>query len=411
MRALRPPRDPAAPARLMIVGVGGRGGDNLNAVARQTIAVLCDIDKQRLAEAGKRFPGARLLTEFRTVLRDEAACRELDGVVVSTPDHTHYAPAMLALQQGLDVYCEKPLTHTVVQARNLLRAAEANGCITQMGIQIHANDNYHRVVEAVRAGAVGTVREVVVFVNGTDWSATQLPAKVAAVPDHVDWDLWLGPAAARDYSDGYHPASWRRYWDFGGGTTADMACHFMDLAFWALELGAPVTLRADGPEPHPQCAPRGMRCEYGFAAHGPRSALTLHWHAGSDRPEQALTSRGLQEWKNGVLFVGDEGWLISDYNKHVIGPDARRAQWQAPAPTLAKSIGHHEEWLRACATREQPSTPFAYAAPLTETVLLANVALRAARGKQLAWDALALRTDDAAANALLSQPARSGFDV
>jgi predicted dehydrogenase len=343
-------------------------------------------------------------------LRDPDACRDLDGVVVSTPDHTHFAPTMLALQQGLDVYCEKPLTHTVTQARRLLRTAEANGCITQMGIQIHANDNYHRVVEAVRAGAVGTVREVVVFVNGTDWSATELP-KPTTAPANLDWDLWLGPAAERPYAEGFHPMGWRRYWAFGGGTTADMACHFVDLAFWALELDAPTTLVADGDAPHPDCAPKGMHCEYSFPPRGSRPAVTLRWHAGSDRPSEALASRGLQEWRNGVLFVGDQGWLISDYNKHRVGPDARAAEWKVPPPSLAKSIGHHAEWVRACALRETTSTPFAYAAPLTETVLLANVALRAARGKKLAWDALAMRTDDAAANALLAQPARPGFDV
>lgn len=406
----RPPQDPAAKRRLMIVGTGGRGGENLNAVASEHIAVLCDVDGERLAAAQKKFPGARAVRDYREVLGDAAACRELDGVVVSTPDHTHYLPAMLALQQRLDVYCEKPLTHTVAQARRLLRAAEANGCVTQMGIQIHANPNYHRVVEAIRAGVVGPVREVIVFVNGTDWSATALP-RAGRCPPHLDWDLWLGPAAARDYADGYHPMQWRRYWAFGGGTTADMACHFVDLAFWALELDAPTSLRADGPKPDADCAPSGMRCEYAFAARGDRPAVTLRWHAGGDRPTESLTSRGLENWRNGVLFVGDDGWLISNYDKHEIGPKARAASWQAPAPTLPPSPGHHREWLLACAARAQPSTSFAYAAPLTEAVLLANVALRAARGRRLAWDAAAMRTDDDAANALLDAPARAGFDA
>jgi predicted dehydrogenase len=410
LRVARPPRDPAAKARLMIVGVGGRGGDNLAAVASEHIAVLCDVDGERLAAAQKRFPGACAVRDFRAVLRDAAACRGLDGVVVSTPDHTHYLPSMLALQQGLDVYCEKPLTHTVLQARRLLRAAEANGCVTQMGIQIHANANYHRVVEAIRGGAVGAVREVIVFVNGTDWSATELP-KAGQRPPHVDWDLWLGPAAARDYADGYHPMGWRRYWAFGGGTTADMACHFVDLPFWALELDAPTSLQADGPEPHAECAPRGSRCTYSFAARGARPAVTLHWHAGSDRPQAALASRGLEAWRNGVLFVGDDGWLISNYDKHEVGPASRSAAWKAPSPSLPPSPGHHREWLLACASRTMPSTSFAYAAPLTEAVLLANVALRAARGRRLAWDAAALRTDDAAANALLDVAARDGFDA
>jgi predicted dehydrogenase len=409
-RAARPPRAPGSKARLMVVGVGGRGGENLDALAGEQIAVLCDVDAKLLAAAAQRFPTARLVRDHREVLADAAACRDLDGVVVSTPDHTHFLPSMLALQQGLDVYCEKPLTHTVAQARALTRAAAANGCITQMGIQIHARPNYHRVVEAVRAGAVGPVREVLVFVNGTDWSATKLPP-AAPVPDHVQWDLWLGPASSREFATDYHPAGWRRYWAFGGGTTADMACHFMDLAFWALELDAPRTLRADGDACDAECAPKGLRCEYTFGPRGDRPAVTLRWHAGSDRPADALASRGLQGWRNGVLFVGDDGWLVSNYDKHAVGPAARAAAWRAPTPSLPPSPGHHREWLDACITRAQPATPFAYAGPLTEAVLLANVALRGARGKTLAWDAAALRTDDAAANALLSAPARAGFDA
>jgi len=260
----------------------------------------------------------------------------------------------------------------------------------------------------VRSGAVGTVREVIVFVNGTDWSATQVPPP-APVPEHLAYDLWLGPAATRDFAADYHPAGWRRYWAFGGGTTADMACHFVDLAFWALELDAPTSLRADGPEPDAACAPKGLRCEYAFPARGNRPAVTLRWHAGSDRPEAALAERGLQGWRNGVLFVGDDGWLISNYDKHQIGPAPRAAAWQAPAPFLPPSPGHHREWLDACARRSEPSCTFAYAGPLTETVLLANAAYRAARGKVVAWDAAALRSDVAAVDALLDEVARPGW--
>ncbi len=419
-RAGRPPRDPKQPARLMFVGVGGRGGDNLAALADQTVAVLCDVDRARLTAAGARFPAARRVADYRDVLRDDDACRQLDGVVVSTPDHTHFLPSALALRQGLDVYCEKPLTHTVAQARELHRLAAANGCVTQMGIQIHANQNYRRVVEAVRVGAIGPVREVVVFVNGTDWSAAKLP-DATQVPDTLDWELWLGPASSRAFTADYHPMGWRRYWAFGGGTTADMACHFLDLVFWALQLDAPVALRADGPEPHAECAPRGMRCTFEFtpwalARHlregpGGRAELAVHWHAGDDRPTDALARRGLEQWRNGVLFVGEDGWLISDYERHQVGPEGVAAAWRAPAPWLPRSSGHHREWLDACAARTQPSTPFVYAAPLTETALLANVAFRAARGRRLTWDVAAMRTGDAAADALLSAPARAGFDA
>lgn len=394
----------------MVIGVAGRGGANLNGVKDQDIQVLCDIDGNHLKKAAEKFPDAKTCTDYREILEDAAKCKELDGVVISTPDHTHYHPAMLALQQGLDVYCEKPLTQTVAQARRLLIAAQANGAVTQMGTQIHANENYRRVVEAVRAGVVGTVREVVVFVNGTNWSAKQLP-KTGGKPAHVAWDEWLGPAQQRDYSKGYHPAGWRRYWAFGGGTTADMSCHFSDLAFWALDLDAPKSLVANGPEPDPECAPDALRCEYEFGPRGDRPGLTLLWHATGDRPTDKLNPRGLQKWRNGVLFIGDKGWLVSDYNRHQIGPEARAKEWVAPPKTIEPSPGHHKEWLECCANRTQPTCTFSYAVPLTEYVLLANVAYRAARGQRIRWNPTTMRTDHEGANKLLDLDARKGWDA
>ncbi|MCA8978188.1 MAG: Gfo/Idh/MocA family oxidoreductase [Planctomycetes bacterium] len=406
--AVRPRRKPGEKMRLLVIGVGGRGRANLNGVKGEDIRVLCDVDSVHLAAAAKDFPAARTIADHRLILCDREACAELDGVVISTPDHSHYLPAMLALKQRLDVYCEKPLTHTVAQARRLMTTAALQGCVTQMGIQIHANENFRRVVEAVAAGAVGAVREVYVFVNGTDWSAKELPPEIE-VPERLDYDLWLGPVASRPFREGYHPAAWRRYWAFGGGTTADMGCHYTDLAFWALGLTAPVALVADGDEPHAECAPRGMRCSYEFAARGQQPALSLHWHAGSDRPQAALAERGLEKWTNGVLFIGDDGWLISNYDKHEVGPAARAAAWTAPAKSIAASPGHYKEWIDCCRDRTQPSCSFAYGAPLTEHVLLATAAFRAAKGRRLMWDAAAMKFDDEAATALLEEPARKGF--
>jgi predicted dehydrogenase len=397
----RAARDPRDQAKLMVIGVAGRGGANLNGVKDQDIRVLCDIDANHLKKAAEKFPDAQTCSDYREILEDAAKCKELDGVVISTPDHTHYHPAMLALQHGLDVYCEKPLTQTV---------AQANGAVTQMGTQIHANENYRRVVEAVRAGAVGTVREVVVFVNGTNWSARQLP-EAGEAPEHLEWDQWLGPARERSYSKGYHPAGWRRYWAFGGGTTADMSCHFTDLAFWALDLDAPKSLVANGPEPDPECAPDALHCEYEFGPRGDRPGLTLHWHATGDRPTEKLQARGLEQWRNGVLFLGDEGWLISDYSKHQIGPEARAKEWVAPPKTIESSPGHYKEWLECCARRSQPTCTFSYAVPLTEHVLLANVAYRAARGQRIRWNPTTMRTDHDGANELLDIEARKGFDA
>jgi predicted dehydrogenase len=250
-----------------------------------------------------------------------------------------------------------------------------------------------------------------VFVNGTDWSARGLPAP-GPVPDQLDYALWLGPAAVRPFSPQYHPAGWRRWWAFGGGTTADMACHFMDLPFWALGLDAPTTVAADGPEPDAEGAPRGMRCDYEFAARADRGPVRVHWYCGNVVPVAELGPRGLDKWQNGVLFVGERGWLVSNYDRHELGPAAAFAGWQRPAETIAPSPGHHLEWLRACRERTQPSCAFDYAGPLTECVLLANAAFRAARGRLLHWDAAALRfADGDDANRLLDVPLHNGFDV
>jgi predicted dehydrogenase len=396
--------------RLMVIGVGGQGAANLQAVAGEEVAILCDVDQQRLDAARERHPLARAVRDYRPILRDPVESAWLDGVVISTPDHTHFLPAALALQQGLGVYCEKPLTHTVRQARQLQQLARQHDCITQMGTQMHAQENYRRVVEAIRAGAIGPVREVLVFVNGTDWSAAVLPPLAEPLPQ-LDFDLWLGPAAEQPFRSGLHPAGWRRYWAFGGGTTADMGCHFLDLAYWALELDAPTSLLADGPEPHADCAPAGLRCEYAFPPRGARPAVTVRWHGGKDRPTAALEQRGLTAWNNGVLFLGEDGWLIADYTRHELGPAARREVWVPPAPSLPPSPGHHREWLQACRDRTQPSCHFDYAAPLTMTVLLANAAYRGARGQRLSWDARRLRTGVPEVDALLEQPARTGFRV
>jgi predicted dehydrogenase len=407
-RRHRGPMGRDEPINIGVVGVGGRGRDNLMAVRSERVVALCDVDRQHLAAAQRDFPSAKVFVDFRELVQMPG----LDAVVISTPDHTHHPVAMFAVLHELDIYCEKPLAHTVAQARRMATASREHGLVTQMGIQIHANANYRRVVEAIRGGAIGAVREVLVFVNGTDWSAAGMPPS-SPVPEQLDWDLWLGPAAERPYSSAYHPAGWRRYWAFGGGTTADMACHYMDLPFWALDLDAPRTLQSDGPEADAEGAPAGMTCDFEFDARGERGPVRLRWWCGNLRPTEELAARGLAAWSNGVLFVGERGWLISNYDQHELGPAAAFRDYQPPPPSIESSPGHHLEWLRCCRDRKTPTCSFDYGGPLTETVNLANVAYRAARGRRLQWDAaaLAFRGDDFGANLLLDEPRRHGFDI
>ena len=365
-RTDKPRKD--GPLALGIIGVGGRGADNLSAVAGENIVALCDVDADHLAAAAQQFPNARLFSDYRVML----AAVPLDAVVISTPDHTHAPATLAALDAGCDVYCEKPLARTVAEVRAMEAAAVRLGAVTQMGTQIHAGDNYRRVVELVRSGAIGTVREAHCWVSKS-WGGGGRPRDTPPVPAALDWELWLGSAPRRPYSPEYHPAGWRRFWDFGTGTLGDMGCHHLDLPFWALDLGRPGDARAWGPPPSPETAPLALRVRWSFPG------VALWWHDGGLRPpqfEQGL----LPEWGDGTLFIGDDGMLLADYGRYVLLPEDRFQDFAPPAPTIPTSVGHHQEWLDACRTRGTASCDFRYAGPLTETVLLGVEAHRRSLG-------------------------------
>lgn len=388
---------------LAIVGVANRAAENLNAVAAENIVALCDPDESFLARAAERFPEARTFTDLRKMFDSVRA----DAAVVSTPDHTHAPAGLRALDAGMHLYCEKPLTHTVAEARRMTEVAREKGLVTQMGTQIHAGDNYRRVVELVQSGAIGAVREVHVFC-GKAWSGNGVPEGSPPVPAGFHYDLWLGPAQPRPYHPNYHPASWRRYWDFGGGTLGDMACHYVDLAFWALDLDAPTHVEAEGPPVDPYSAPDWVSVRYDFPARGERPPVELSWYDGGKRPA-VLAGLGIGDWHDGVLFLGDEGALVSSYGRYVLLPERAFADFEPPAPTIAKSIGHHAEWIEACKRGGPTTCTFDYSGPLTETVQLGVVAYRAGEGFD--WDAADLRASSDAANALIDKEYRAGWEL
>ena len=390
--------------RLGVIGVGNRGRDNLNAVAGEHIAALCDVDTAMLAPARERFPDARVFRDFREMI----ATMDLDAVVVSTPDHTHAPAAAAALRRGLHVYCEKPLTHTVREARTLTELARKHDCVTQMGTQIHAGSNYRRVVERIRSGAIGQVYEVHVFCDKS-WSGGERPTDRPPVPETLDFDLWLGPAPERSYHPAYHPAGWRRWWDFGGGTLADMACHYVDLVHWALDLRTPTAVQATGPAPHPETTPKELIVRWQHPARGGRREVSVTWYDGKARCDR-LKDCGLDNWKNGVLFLGEKGWLISDYGRHELGPDESLRNSPAPEPFLGESIGHHAEWIAACKDRRPTTCNFDYAGALTETVLLGNIAFRT--GKPLTYHAADVELEGSnEARAMLHKWYRAGWEL
>ena len=390
---------------LAIIGAGGRGAANLKDVESENIAILCDVNEMGLNAAAARHPKARKLVDFRKVY-DYA--REFDAVVISTAEHTHAFATLPALQLGKHVYCEKPLTHNVWEARVIREAAAKTKLATQMGTQIHAGENYRRVVELIQTGAIGAVSEVHVWVGRAwGWQATEAEAKAAGdivfvqnrpaaadpVPPTLDWELWLGPAPARPFNNVYFPGpKWYRWWDFGNGTMSDLGSHWIDLPFWALNLDAPRTIEARGPAPHPEIAPASMQVTYEYGARGARPPLRLTWYQGVNKPP-IWTQGGIPQWNSGVLFVGARGMLLSDYGKHVLLPEDRFADFKRPDPFIPKSLGHHAEWIHACKTGAPTTCNFEYAGWLTEANHLGNIAFRA--GKKLIWDPKTLRATNA----------------
>lgn len=408
--------------RIAVIGCGGRGGANLRAVESEDIVALCDVNRNNLAGALQRHPQAKAFADFRK-LYDEA--NAFDAVTVSTCEHTHALATLPALRLGKHVYCEKPLTHNVYEARVVREAAAQAKVATQMGIQIHAQANYHRVVELVRCGAIGPITEVHVWV-GRAWGlhaseaeaqaagdivqVRERPTNAEPVPPELDWDLWLGPAPERPFHSVYFPGpKWYRWWDFGNGTMSDLGSHWVDLPFWALELRAPTTIEAFGPPPHPELAPASMHVTYEYPARGEQPPLRLTWYQGSHQPPPLKEGR-IPNWNSGVLFVGERGMILADYGKHLLLPEDQFTSFERPPHTIPDSPGQQAEWLLCCKSGATPSCNFDYAGWLTEANHLGNVAYRV--GKKLEWDAEAMRATNAPeADRFLKREYRKGWEL
>jgi len=387
------------------VGVANRAAADIEGVKGEALVALCDVDQNYLDQGHEQFPDARLYADYREMIAQEGD--RIDAVVVGTPD-MHHAPASIrAIRAGKHVYCEKPLTHSVQEARILTDAARQHGVATQLGTQIHAGDNYRHVVEIIQAGTIGDVSEVHVWV-GKGWGGGDLPTETSAPPSSLNWDLWLGPAEERPFAAGrYHPAQWRRWWDFGGGTLGDMACHYMDLPFWALSLKYPTSCEAMGPDVDPYACPHGLTVNYQFPEREGLPSVSLTWYDGDHVPSQVA---GERVPLSGVMFVGSRGKMFADYSKYRLFPTADFTAFEPPAQSIPASIGHHAEWIKACKDGSTTTCDFAYSGPLTEAVLLGNVAFRT--GKKIEWDAANLRaTNCPEAENLVRKSYRPGWEV
>lgn len=388
------------------IGTANRAAEDIRGVLHEEIVALCDVDRKNLERKKAEIPGAKVFEDYREMLDQYG--EKFDAVVVGTTDH-HHAPATVrAIRAGKHVYCEKPLTHTVTEARIIAEEAKKAGVATQMGTQIHAGDNYRRVVEIVQAGILGDITDVHVWV-GKGWG--EKPDFERAAPDeppaHLNWDLWLGPAPERPYSRGrYHPAQWRRYWDFGQGTLGDMGCHYMDLPFWALGLRHPTSVEAEGPKINSEVAPLGLTVRYKFPDTDAHPALNFTWYDGKMIPKKI---NGMPVKANGVMFIGEKGMMFADYNNYRLFPTENFEDFEPPSQTIPKSIGHHREWLKACRDGTPTTCNFDYSGALTETVLLGNIAYRS--GTSFQWDAKNLKTDNEKAQQYVAKEYRSGWEV
>jgi len=390
-----------------VIGAGGRGAHDTKQVAGAgaNITALVDVSEKALGFASKSYPKAKKFVDFRKLYEQP---KRFDAVIVATCEHTHALATLPALQLGKHVYCEKPLTHNVWEARVIREAARDAGVATQQGTQLHASENYRRVVELIQSNVIGPVHEVHVWVSRAwGWHESVEAAKAAGErfmvidtpqgsttpPADLHWDLWLGPARKRLFHQDYYPGpKWYRFWDFGNGTMSDLGAHRNDLPFWALKLTYPETIEAFGPKPHPVLAPASMHVQYQFPQRGDWPRLKLTWYQGTHKPK-IWHEGGIPQWGNGCLFIGSEGMLLADYGKFALLPEEKFQGTKLPERFLPRVSGHHAEWVACCKSGTTPSANFEYAGLLTETNHLGNVAFRT--GKKLQWDPLNLRAANA----------------
>lgn len=396
-----------------LIGVGGRGGRNLAVVSGRAeprfakdpkkvtgtqIVALCDVDLRRegprnpaAAVAFEDFPEAARFHDYRRMFDRMHA--DIDAVLISTPNHVHALAAVTAMRLGKHVYTEKPGAHSVYEARTMARVAAEQKVATQFGTQVHSSENFRRIVELVQAGAIGEVTAFHIWLRRPrEEGEEDRPIERPPVPAELHWDLWLGPAPYRPYHPTYLPTRWHHWWDFGGGFLGNMGCHYMDLAFWALDLRYPVTVEAEGPQPpHAEKAPSSQHVRYRFPARGARPAVTLTWTHGP-KPPLIFAEHNFPDWAWGV-FVGSQGMLLASYPRHQLWPEKRFADYPPPEPSIPPSVGHHQEWVNACKEQGRTLCSFEYSMPISETVLLGNVAYRS--GCKLEWDAEAMKISNA----------------
>ncbi len=400
------------------IGVGGQGGSVVRALAeqQQNIVALCDVDAKYAAHTFKAYPQAEVFRDYRLLLNKR---RDVDAVVIGTPDHMHAPITVAALRAGKHVYVEKPMCHSIQETRVMTRVAQETGRVTQVGNAGHAGEGLRLTREWIQAGVIGQVREVHCWSDrpGHFWKQDlDRPTDTPPVPPELDWNLWLGAAPERPYHPVYCPRAWRGWFDFGTGAMGDMAVHNMDPAFYALDLDAPVAAEAQTSQPlKAESYPAWSILTYYFAARGNRPAVKVTWYDGGQlppRPAELEASRQLGD--NGIYFVGQKGTILAGgwAGTPRLVPESRMQDFQMPPRSIPRSIGHHAEWIKACkeCKPEDAQAGFAYSGPYTESLLVGNLALRLQ--KRIEWDSAAMRATNAPeAEPLIRKKYRAGFGI
>jgi predicted dehydrogenase len=402
------------------IGVGGQGAGDIGAVATgNNIVALCDVDTRHSAETYKRFPDAKQYRDFRKMF--DAMEKDIDAVVVATPDHTHAVAAMAAIRRNKHVYCEKPLAHSVHEVRQLMKAAKEHKVVTQLGNQGHSFDTIRDFCEWIWDGAIGNVHTIHAGCEAVNSGLDQLQAikQGQPVPATLDWDLWLGPAQDRPYHRAYLPGAWRGWVPFGNGTVGDWTCHVVDPVFWALDLGLPKTIQAEVKgydfKTQGDAFPKGEIITYQFPANEKRGPIKMHWYSGTERipqpPELESDERAV---RTGAVVIGDKGTMI--YGSHGAGgvriiPQSKMDEYKRPAKTIPRVRAHHIDWLNAIRNGTKAGSDFSYGGPLTELAMLGVIAIKMA-GTKLEWDAANMRfTNSAEANQYVNPPSRPGWEL
>lgn len=382
---------PSDKLNIACVGAGGKGESDIAAVSSENLVAFCDVDDVKAAETYKKFPNVKTYKDFRVMLEEHED--DIDAVTVSTPDHTHAIVAMTAIRMGKHVFVQKPLTHTIYEARQLAKAAEEEGVVTQMGNQGHAGEGARLLNEWIWDGAIGDIHEVHAWTNRPIWpQAIERPEAIPSVPPTLDWNLWLGPSPWRPYHPAYVPFSWRGWWDFGTGAIGDMGAHIIDHPYWALGLEYPDTVQATSTDFNEETYPLASIVTYQFPKRGNKPEVKFVWYDGGllpPRPEELEPGRRMGEQGGGVVFYGSKGKMMCSVygsNPRII-PEDKMKEYKRPEKTIPRSPGIHQEWIDACKGNGKTTSHFGYAGKLTETMLLGNLAIKFKdKNTILKWD-------------------------